>query len=205
MPAVRLALFTQNTARARDLVGLGQSIGNMTHGLVDATDLYRYGLVQAVAALDGYVHGVVLDRAVDVVLGRLPPGATSTRVGLEIGAVQQILAAASPADQELAARTHVAQQLARETFQRPDDVSRALAMVGVSRVWSAAFPSDPAASKTRLSLVVDRRNRIVHSCDIDPSSPGSVTPLSDTDALSAIDTIETTVLALDAVCSLACF
>lgn len=200
MPALRLAQFSQNVSRARDLVGLGQSIGNMTHGLVDSSDLYRYGLVQAVAALDAYVHGVVLDRAVDVLLGRLPSSTASPRVGLDISAVQQLLAAASPADQELAARTHVAQRLARETFQRPDDVASAFAMVGVSKVWSTAFPSDPSGSMTQISLVVDRRNRIVHSCDIDPVSPATVTPLSDADALSAIDTVEATVLALDRVC-----
>ncbi len=75
MATRRLAEFERDIMRAKDMVGLGQALGNMTNGLVDATDLYRGALVQAVAAWDRYVHGVILDRAVDIILGRLTPGA----------------------------------------------------------------------------------------------------------------------------------
>jgi hypothetical protein len=196
----RLSQFDQNATRARDLVGLGQSIGGLTHGRVDSSDLFRSALVQAVAALDSYVHGVTLDRAVDMLMGRLGVPGANTKVGLHFNAVQELLTAGSSAMVELAALRHVAQRLALETFQRPDDIAKALAMVGVSRVWSTAFPRDPAATKTSLGVIVDRRNRIVHSCDIDPLNPGAVTPLSDSDALDAIETIEQIVHAVDPLC-----
>jgi hypothetical protein len=200
MVAVRAAQFGQDVGRARDLVGLGQAIGNMTCGRVDASDLFRSALVQAVAALDAYVHGVTLDRAVDILLGRIPGGVARSKVGLNFNVVHALLSAPSPADTELAARTSVAQRLALETFQRPDDIAAALAMVGVPKVWSRAFPQDVEEIRTGLGLIVARRNRIVHSCDVDPLNPGSITPISAADALFAVNTLATIVLAIDPLC-----
>jgi hypothetical protein len=200
MPAIRLAQFEADIARGRDLVGLGQGIGNMTFGRVDASDLFRSAVVQAVAALDAYVHGVVLDRAVDILVGRLPPGTTRPKVGLDFNAVQVILSAGSPAATEIAARTYIAQRLALETFQRADDIGTALSMVGVGKIWSTAFPGDPNGAKTAIGVVVDRRNRIVHSCDVDPLTPGAITPMTDADAVLALDTVANAVKTIDPLC-----
>jgi hypothetical protein len=173
----------------------------MTHGRVDASDLHRAGLVQAVAALDAYIQGVVLDRAVDILLSHRTTLRSTAKVGLHFNAIQQLLLSASnPVDLELTARTHVAQRLASETFQKPNDIASALALVGINRLWSTAFSADPSTAKTTLGLVVDRRNRIVHGCDADPLTPGTVTPLSASDALSAIGTVEATVAGIEAVC-----
>src|SRR4051794_12968396 len=111
MPVVRLARFSRDVGRARDLVGLGQSIGGMTHGRVDSSDLFRAALTQGVAALDAYVHGVTLDRAVDMLMGRLGVTGSNTKVGLHFNAVQALLVASTPAAVELAARQHIAQRL----------------------------------------------------------------------------------------------
>jgi len=199
VPTRRHVQFQADIIRARDLIALGQSIGSMTHGRVDSSDLYRAALVQAVAALDSYVHGVVLDRAVDMLLGRTTSSGRTNKVGLHFTAVCDLLAATSPTELELAARRHVAQRLALETYQNPDDVARALALVDVPRIWSTAFP-DARAASIALGTVVHRRNRIVHSCDVDPLVLGAVTPLTDTDALGAIATVEATVTGIDPHC-----
>jgi hypothetical protein len=199
MATARAAQFQHDATRARDLIGLGQAIGSMTYGRVDGSDLFRSALVQAVAALDAYVHGITLDRAVDILLGRIPGGAPRGKVGLNFNAVQVLLATATPADTELAARTYIAERLSMETFQRPDDIANALAMVGVGKIWSTAFPK-PAETKTALGLIVDRRNRIVHSCDVDPLNPGSITLMAASDATLAVATIENVVLTIDPLC-----
>jgi hypothetical protein len=51
----------------------------------------------------------------------------------------------------------------------------------------------------RLSLIVRRRNEIVHSCDADPASPGSYRNISAADAVTAIDDIGSMVATLDSV------
>jgi hypothetical protein len=82
----------------------------------------------------------------------------------------------------------VAQRLSLETYQRPDDIAAAMSMVGVTKIWSVAFPANAEHAKTSLGLVVQRRNRIVHQCDADPLIPGKATDLDDADALGSIST-----------------
>ena len=54
------------------------------------------------------------------------------------------------------------------------------------------------AVKRNLNLVVRRRNRIVHRCDLDPTGTGTVLPASDADAVDAINTLEGAVTGIDA-------
>lgn len=202
MATTRLPHFANDIARARDIVALGQGIGGLTVGRVDASDMNRAGLVQAVSALDHYFHGVVLDRAVQIMLGTLPPAGAGAgaKVGVSFDAVRQILAASTAADVELAAKTHVSQRLSFETFQKPDDIGSALAQVGLPKVWLLVFGTAAGGTKVALGVIVTRRNRIVHQSDSDPLSPGALTPLSAADALAAIVTIESIVTAVDAFC-----
>ena len=198
MPEVRFKQFRADIARSRDLIGLGQSIGAMTHGLVNSGDIYRSSIVQAISALDYYIHGVVLDRSTDILFGRCVAG-SATKVGLPLKAVSQIFNTPDQVEAELIARSHIAQRLALETFQNPEDIGTALAMVGVSRIWSTAFV-DAHGTKMALGLVVQRRNRIVHQCDGDPLTPGSVMPLSDRDALDSIAVVESIICAINKHC-----
>ncbi|MFI9800612.1 hypothetical protein [Streptomyces sp. NPDC052302] len=197
----RFAEFEREVKRARDLVGIGQSLSSITNGLIGGEDHFRSALVHAVAALDSYVHGVVLDRAVDILMGRLQVAASS-KIGLSFSAIGQIMSAGPPGSAaiELAARTYVAERLGLETYQRPDDIAAALAMVGIQKIWSTSFPGDAHAQKTALGVVVSRRNRIVHQCDLDPLSGGTATPIASNDALDAITTIEHIVTKLDQSC-----
>lgn len=201
MPVARAAQFALDIRRARDLVALGQSLGSMTYGLVDASDFFRYGLVQAVAAMDHYFHGVVLDRGVDILLGRAVSGGAA-KLGIPFHAVADILTAVSPAESELRARSHLAQRLSSETFQRPDAIGAALSMVGVAKVWTVGYPGKGMASRATivLGVVVQRRNRIVHQADADPLTPRTITPLSAQDAVDAIGVVEQTVKTLDSHC-----
>lgn len=199
MATTRLPEFEHDITRARDLVGLGQAIGTITNGLVNASDLYRAALVQAVAAWDRYVHGVILDRGVQIVLGSLAAPTKPRDVGLPMYAIAALMAAPDAATRELTARIFVAERLAKETYQRPDDVAAGLAMVGVPKIWSTAFPNAETA-KLALGLIVGRRNNIVHACDYDPVSATSPTGLPAADALDAVHTIRDTVRAIDPFC-----
>lgn len=117
MPPNRLRDFEHNHGRARELVGLGQSIVGITVGTVNASDLYRSALVQAVAALDSYVHGVLLDYGVEIIMGRRSPGNGSV-LSLHLAAVQDLVNAADESELELRTRAHLAERLSRETFQK---------------------------------------------------------------------------------------
>ncbi|WP_143861512.1 hypothetical protein [Nocardia amikacinitolerans] len=170
----------------------------MTDGVIDATDMYRAALVQSVAALDSYAHDVVLDMAFDILAGSRTPGSAS-RIGLHFGAVSELISAASPVEFELRARAAINSRLSTETFQKPDDIASAFAMVGVSKIWTAAFGSDAKVAMTDLSVVVRRRNQIVHRCDVDPAGVLGTLPLRASDALDAIATVDRVVRNFDAI------
>ena len=196
MSSIRFSDFQKNIVRSRELIGLGEAIHGLTVGAVDASDMYRAALVQSVAALDSYVHDVVLDHAVAIVLGSRTPGSES-KVGLHFGTVADILSATNASDRELRAREAINTRLSRETFQKPEDIAKALSMVGVAAIWSTAFGAAGAKSaRTALSLVVRRRNVIVHRCDIDPTGLGTPYPLTKDDAVDAVTTVESTVTAI---------
>ncbi|WP_415648133.1 hypothetical protein [Stackebrandtia soli] len=199
MFSARFKQFEADISRTRDLVGLGQVIGNMTLGRVDASDVFRASLVQAVAAMDFYVHGVVLDRAVDILLGRCGPG-SRTKLGLNFGAIADLLKTSSPVEKEILARTYTAERLALETFQRPDDIGAAFAMIGIPKIWSSAFVDKAGETKAALGVIVTRRNNIVHSCDNDPVNFGTTFDLNDTEALEAIGTIYRIIESINQYC-----
>ena len=199
MIQTRQAEFLTDLSRTRDLIGLGQSIGAMTSGVVDASDVYRAALTQSVAALDALFHGVVEDRLVDIVMGRLPAPEKSEKFGLTPGQVAAVMSEPTEALLESRARSFVAQRLASETFQTPDQIGAALAAAGVPKVWKRAF-SDTEAVRRNLRLIVVRRNQIVHQCDRDKLRRAVVLPLDADDALYAVATVESTGLAILSLC-----
>ncbi|MFZ4841116.1 HEPN domain-containing protein [Mycetocola saprophilus] len=198
---IRLIQFEFDISRARELVGLGHSYTLMTKGAIDASDIYRASLVQTIAALDHYVHGVILDLAVDVLLGRREPSGKGTRIGIPFDAVQQIVSAKDVAAKEQLARTHVAQRLSIETFQKSSSISTGLGLVGVNRLWSTAFPPGSSSLVKHLDLIVERRNKIVHQGDSDPLRFGEPTPIELSDALDAVTVVEKIVRRIDPICN----
>ncbi len=87
----------------------------------DVSDLFRSGLVQAVAAMDQYFHGVILDRSVDILLGRIPTSGAHRTIALPFVSVRDILLAHNEIDRELEARKHISNRLKKETFQTADE------------------------------------------------------------------------------------
>ncbi len=59
--------------------------------------------------------------------------------------------------------------------------------------------STPTDIKTRLKLIVDRRNKIAHEADLDPSFPGVRWPITSSDADSVTDYISELCEAIHAV------
>lgn len=198
MALKRFEQFGDNVSRAREMVGVGESIVGITSGAIDPSDMYRAALVQAVAALDSYVHDVVLDYSFEILSGVRSPGSVS-RVGLHFGAIRELVEAEDDVEFELRARAAINARLSTETFQKPDDIAAAFAMVGVRKIWSTAFGADAEGRKTDLRAVVHRRNLIVHRCDLDPADISGPLALSADDTVVAIETVSSIVSGLDSV------
>jgi hypothetical protein len=128
----------------------------------------------AVAALDTYMHRLILERAYTHV--KLPGALARLDVSfVELLTKADELKAAARAKPHqprprVAVKRQLRDRLLRETFQSYEDVSRALGMAGRSGSWDAIGQGfsptmTPSEIKTRLSSIVIRRNQIVHEGD----------------------------------------
>src|SRR6266511_4952605 len=137
-------------------------------------DMRRLSVVLAVAALDTYMHRLIVERAyvhdelpfplarLDVAFRDLLDWADSAAVAAR-GAPHQ-------SRPRVAVKRQLRDRLLRETFQNFNDVGRALNMAGVARRWDLIgeqmTPGMGAeAIRSRLNGIVMRRNQIVHEGD----------------------------------------
>jgi hypothetical protein len=137
-------------------------------------DMRRLAVVMAVAALDTYMHRLIVHRA--YTHETLPPALARLDIPFERLLLQaDDTGAAARADPHnsrprVGIKRQKRDRLFRETFQRFDDVSRALAMSGLTRSWDEIGARlDPALRppqiRRRLDSIVVRRNQIVHEGD----------------------------------------
>jgi len=79
------------------------------------------------------------------------------------------------------------------SFQHPDRIADAIRLFYPSPLWPdvASILSTPVNDvKTRLKLIVERRNKIAHEADMDPSYPGTRWPITKHDVQTTINFIE---------------
>ncbi len=137
-------------------------------------DMRRLSTVMAVAALDTYLHRLILEQC--YLHKELPRGLASLSIpfGVLLAQADETAIAARKRPHDSRPRVGVKRQLRdrllRETYQRFDDVADALAMAGRSRKWDEIAsamkpPMTRATLKERLDAIVDRRNQIVHEGD----------------------------------------
>ena len=80
---------------------------------------------------------------------------------------------------EILVDTEIRRAHSWKSFQKPDSIADAIRLFTEISLWkdvAALMGMTPADLKTRIELVVDRRNKIAHEADIDPSFPGQRGP-----------------------------
>ncbi len=138
------------------------------------SDMRRLSIVMAVAALDTYMHRLILERAFkhDKLPKQLAQLDVSFKQLLSQADATKVAARAKPrkARPRVGVKKQLQDRLLFETFQNFNSVSRALAMAGRKKEWKAIgakmSPSmDSDEIRERLDAVVHRRNQIVHEGD----------------------------------------
>jgi hypothetical protein len=174
---------THAIARARALLRTSQQVGTPRSAV--RADLRRLSVVMAVAALDTYMHRLIVHRA--FWHDELPPALARLDVPFASLLDQADAAGEAARSQPYPSRPRVGvkrdlrDRLLLETFQRYEDVSEALSMAGRRRQWDAIGramnpPLTRQEIRARLNEIVTRRNQIVHEGDyrrLDrPQGPG---------------------------------
>lgn len=164
--------FKINLSSARQLGVIYQAFVDRVTKAICLDELLRAELVFAVGALDCFIHDLVrIGMAKMFHPGYRKPNAYLNSV-VSLGFVERILEATSVADQLTIFEQEIRRVHGHRSFQRADDISQALSLLGLAAVWEEVGTSlglSPVSVRLQLNLIVDRRNRIVHESDVDPS------------------------------------
>lgn len=123
--------------------------------------------------------------------------------------LMRIQSATTPTDRSSAFDLEVRTRLSQVTYQYPDDIADGVRLISPCKLWNEVALKLGATATTisvhkeflkkRLSLIVDRRNKIVHEGDLQPTVPRTPWPISRADVTDVATFIHDIVSAIDGV------
>ena len=179
--------FIARVQEIKDLTSTIVQIDGMTTKALDISDLYRSQIVLIISALDHFIHEFVLEEMIETYNGRRLASPAFSRFLIPISTIQGSI----PSDNIIS--SDIRQKHSWLSFQDPDKIADAIRLISDLKLWeevSTSFGLSTGDLKSKLKLVVDRRNKIAHEADLDPSNPGVKWPISSADVRDVIEFIE---------------
>jgi len=206
MPFTPHDAATHALQRADDLLDASRTDGLPQRA---ASDVRRSSIVLAIAALDTYMHRLIVDRA--SMWGPLPRKLADVEVRFD-QLVTEAKASYEAARREpfnsrpgVRTKSVLRNQLLLKTFQSSRQIEEALAMAGAAGNWGRIgqeLGMTRAQIDARLNPIVARRNQIVHEGDyerLDRPQQARLNTLSENEARSRIQFLRELVNAIHAV------
>jgi hypothetical protein len=185
-------LFRISIARVRDLIAVHNSLKAQASSVLDLSDILRASLVLAVSALDYYIHEVVRIGMLEIHRGQRPEPPAFSGFQISLGNARAGINAGQNIDSWL--EDEIRQRHSYKSFQQPNAIADAVRLICDKKLWEEVSINmgRPAKDiKKELSRIVDRRNKIAHEADIDPSYPiGDRWPIDELLVNEAVDFIE---------------
>lgn len=183
--------FDDNIGRVKVIGGLYDALSDLTTSILDASDLLRSQIVMAVSAVDYYIHEISRQGMLEIFDGRRNPTESFLRFQVSMVTLQQI--SSSVSSSRILLENEIREKHSYLSFQHPDKIGDAIRLFYPDPLWPSVATSLSISVndvKTRLKLIVERRNKIAHEADMDPSFPGARWPITKHDVQSTIDFIE---------------
>jgi len=184
-------------------------LSNTTSSVLNSEEILRAEWVARVAALDLYVHELVAQRMVEIFDGRRAATDAYKKFMLSNETLERIRGATTQALATAAYDLEIRRQLGFITFQGHESISNGIRMVSSVELWNGvaaylgASPStvskDAKALRRQLSMIVERRNKIAHEGDMQPSAPRVPWPISQANLQIVRDFIFGIIKAIDAI------
>ncbi len=135
---------------------------------VDLSDILRSEIVLAVSALDCFIHDLVRIGMSKIFEKSGGEPQAFLNFGISVQSVKRIIDATTANEQKDYFKKEIRKLHGYRTFQSSDNISQALSLIGIKKIWnkvgdSLSVSSDDA--RNHLDLIVDRRNKIAHESD----------------------------------------
>lgn len=199
--------FMANLSYARRMVEAGRMLTPFRSPTIDIDDFYRAAWVQAVAAIDHWLHEEVLRRVEELTAKdspEMPPQLRRYELPLHrVEAVRRGDVTLSEAVAE-----HLREKLAVQALQHPGKISEVLRLVTERKVWFEAagcinqhfFQGRTTFNEKKLRSryleITQRRNKIAHDADLIDGDLQRRRPIDEAEVTDAIDWIERIALAI---------
>lgn len=204
-----IAYFNDVWHRCGEIEALHAYLAGRLTAAISADELLRAEWMARVSALDLYVHELVAQSMVRIFEGtrKSCPGFSKFHCSSDV--LLRIKDAPTLADASAAFDLEVRSKLSRVTYQFPDDIADGIRLVSACELWNDVALAKGATATTKsglakslkkdLSLIVERRNKIAHEGDLQPSIPRTPWPISRVDVSYAAGFIEDLVRTIDGI------
>jgi hypothetical protein len=204
-----MAYFTKIWDRANVLSGLHIHLSSTTTSIINTDELLRAEWAMRVSALDLYVHELVALNLMKIFRGERPVCDGFRKLQFSSLTLLSLLSERNGSSRESAFDLAVREKLERMTFQSPDNIADGIRYISSIDLWAeiakyygASGSSIESASKglkASLKQIVDRRNKIVHEGDLQPTVPRSEWTISSADLKEVKKIIERIVISIDQI------
>lgn len=185
-----LIQFHENLNRAREMGALASALKSVTTDAIDVSDMWRAQIVLVVSALDHFIHDLTRLGMIEASKGSRHKTESYLRFQMPFSAVDSALNGV-PHENWVGETVRVKHSW--QSFQDQEKLAEAIRLICSVKLWEevgSELNMPPKDIKTRLELIVERRNKIAHEADLDPASPGFRWPINAALASDTIDFIE---------------
>jgi hypothetical protein len=200
--------FDEIWRRADLFATLHAYVINNVAPVIQPDELLRAEWAMRVSALDLYIHEVVSQNLLKIFQGTRPISPGFSKLQISSDTLMRIQANGPGLTSDTAFDLEIRTRLARVTYQFPDDIADGIRMVSPIELWNeivrhhgaapAVAKSEAGLLRGELTQIVNRRNKIVHEGDLQPSIPRMPWPISRQDVDHVKLTIERIVGGIEA-------
>ena len=193
--------FHVSINRVRDLIAVHNSVKAKSTPVLDLSDILRAALVLSISALDFYVHEVVRLGMLEIHQGLRSEPPAFSRFQVSLGSAREGLNVDLSLDYWL--EDEIRQRHSYKSFQQPENIADAIRLISDKKLWeevAKVMGRQAQDIKQQLSFIVDRRNKIAHEADIDPTlGLGSRWSINEVLVNDAVDFVEQVVESIHSV------
>lgn len=203
-------IFNDAWTRCDVLAIAYQHTSSRLTGVYRSEELLRAEWVARVSALDLYIHELISQCMLSIFSKKKLISKGYNKFMLPHHIVDSLRdKSIQDADAERIFNLEIRRQLSFKTYQLPKDIAEGIKFISNIELWNAVALHQGANQKTmqtiaegirkQLEAIVDRRNKIAHEGDMQPSLPRTPWPINHNQLCTVRDFIRALVESIDAV------